>query len=386
MNKIEALLLLCITLGAFIMPYISRRLGLPSAVGEILFGLIMGLFFRHTVYKTPIIKFLGELGFIMLMYMAGLEVNFQKIRTTPYRHLFIYIGMFVMVVGLSLIFTLHFQFPLIYVLIFSTTAIGLLFPILREANLLEEDSGQSMLIIGSIGEVVSLISLTFYILYTKFGLTINSLIHLTQIAFFIFIFFILRKFFRLLIWWFPHFFESFIGSRDHVESGMRANFVNMFIFVALASLLELELILGAFLGGMLIAILFKERERLQSQMASFGYGFLIPIFFIDVGLRFDLKDFIGLEILLNACFISIIIILIRMVSSLILLFTSMSRRLIFLIPLATSFPLTLLIALATFGFENQMINKAQASAILLAAILTSILYPALFKKILRGNI
>jgi hypothetical protein len=53
------------------------------------------------------------------------------------------------------------------------------------------------------------------------------------------------------------------------------------------------------------------------------------------------------------------------------------------VPFATSFPLTLLIAIATFGFDIGVIGKIQASSILLAAILTALIFPLFFKKILR---
>jgi len=128
MSKLEALLLLCVCIGAFIMPFLCRRLRLPSAVGEILFGLCVGLFFKEAFHKTSIIKFLGELGFILLMYLAGLEINFEKIKVTPRKDLYLYISMVGLVVAFSFGITRYFHQPPIYALIYLTTAVGLFIP------------------------------------------------------------------------------------------------------------------------------------------------------------------------------------------------------------------------------------------------------------------
>ncbi len=383
MSKHEALLLLSISLGAFIMPFISRRLMLPSAVGEILFGLAMRAVFGNVAHDTPVVRFLGELGFIVLMYLAGLEINFEKIRITPRRDLLLYVGMFLLVAGFSVLTVVTWRQPVIYVLVYLTTAVGLLFPVLKETGLMGRDTGQSLLIIGSIGEVVSLLAITGFLLYYKFGLTMDSLIHLGQIALFLVIAYLFLRLLRLLVWWYPILGRLFVSTGDSVESGIRANFANMFVFVALASLMDLELIVGAFLGGMLFAVIFKEREQIQEKLGGFGYGFLVPIFFIEVGLRFDIHDFLSVDTLLAALGFSLAVFLVRLLATPLLVFSRLSIREMLLVPFSTAFPLTLLVAIATLGLETGMLSTAQAPAILLTAIITSLLYPGMFKFIVR---
>jgi len=381
MNSLEALLLLCICSGAFLMPFVTRRLSLPSAVGEILFGLFIGIFFKEAFHKTSIIKFLGELGFILLMYLAGLEINFEKIKATPKKELYLYISMISLVVFLSflLMFYLH-QAP-IYALIYLTTAVGLLFPVLYETGLLEKDTGQKLLIIGSIGEVVSLVALTVFTLYYRFGFSMESAVHLGQLVAFLIGAYIIYRFFRLLVWWFPKLIRPFLKSSDPVQSSIRANFVNMFIFVGLAALLDMELIVGAFIGGMAFALIFTKREKIQSKINGIAYGFLIPVFFIEVGLRFDLRNFLKFHVLLTAAIISLLIFFIRALASLVLFFSPLTLKEIILVPVSTAFPLTLLAAIATFGIENNILAEDQAAAILLVAIITAVIYPFIMKKL-----
>ncbi len=383
MSKLEAVLLLCLCGGAFLMPFVSRRLHLPSAVGEILYGLGIGLFFKEVFHKTTIIAFLGELGFIFLMYLAGLEINFEKIKITPRKELLLYCIMILLVVIISFGITFYFQQPPIFALIYMTTAVGLLFPVLKETRTLESDLGQTLLIIGSIGEVISLIALTMFILYYRYGFTAESYIHLGQLVAFVVVAYILFKLFRLFVWWFPGLSRPFLQTDNPTESGIRANMVNVFVFVALAALLDMELIVGAFLGGMAFGLIFKEREAIQHKIGGFAYGFLIPIFFIEVGLRFDIKVFLDIQVLITALLISFTIFLVRLVASLVLLFSRMSLFEILLVPISTSFSLTLLVAIAAFGLEHNILNANQAASILLTAIITAVIYPAVMKRILK---
>jgi Kef-type K+ transport system membrane component KefB len=384
MSNLEAPLLLGICVGAFLMPFICQRLALPSPVGEILYGLCLGLFFKEAFHQTTIITFLGELGFIMLMYLAGLEINFEKIKITPKKELFLYILMVIFVVFFSFGTTVFLQQRPIYALLYLTTAVGLLFPVLKETGVLESDTGQRLLIIGSIGEVVSLVSLTLFILYYRFGFSLQSLLHLGQMAAFVLAAYIIYKLFRLLVWWFPVLSRPFLETGDPAQSGIRANFVNMFIFVALAALLDMELIVGAFLGGMAFALIFKKREKVQKRIGSFAYGFLIPVFFIEVGLRFDIDNFLDIHVVVLGLVISFIIFFVRILASLVLLLSPLSLVEIVLIPLSTSFSLTLLVAIAAFGLEQQIINQSQAASILLAAILTALIFPAMVKRIIKS--
>ncbi|MDQ1354443.1 MAG: hypothetical protein QG657_4752 [Acidobacteriota bacterium] len=385
MSKLDALLLLSICIGAFIMPFICKRISIPSAVGEILFGLGVGLFFKEVFQQTSIIKYLGELGFMLLMYLAGLEIDFEKIKITPLKELLLYVTMIAATVILSLGAAYVYGLPAIYALIFLTTAIGLLFPVLKETGLLEKDTGQMLLIVGSIGEVVSLLGLTVFILYYRSGFSWESLEHLGEIGAFIVLAYIIYKLFRLVVWWFPGLVRPFLRGGDPTESGIRANFVNMFVFVALAALLNMELIIGAFLGGMAFALIFKKRAEIQHRIGSFAYGFLIPVFFIEVGLRFDIKDFIDIQVVVMALVIAFLIFAVRIMAAPVLLLSELTLMEILLVPISTSFSLTLLVAIATFGLEQHVIPRDQAASILLAALLTAFIYPALLKKIIKTN-
>ena len=385
MSNIEAILLMLVSIGAFLMPFISKRLNLPSPVAEILFGLLIGFFFKDKIEETKIINFLGELGFIILMYLAGLEINFESISKTPLRKKLIYLLVVILILVFSFIVVTYLKLNNIFILVILATAIGLLYPVLKDSNLLSKPFGQSLLIIGSIGEVLSLFSITVFFVIYKDGFSIKALEHLFAIILFLITTYIVLNIFRLYIWWNPEKVNTFLKTNDITESSVRANFMNMFVFVAIANLLGLENIIGAFFGGMIFALVFKERHEITEKLASLGYGFLIPIFFISVGLKFDITKFLNVEVLTLALKLSILILIVRLFASFILIFAKFSIEEIIATSFALSVPLTLLVAIATLGLDTGAFTEEVSSSIILTAIITGLFYPWIFKIIVKKS-
>jgi hypothetical protein len=75
--------------------------------------------------------------------------------------------------------------------------------------------------------------------------------------------------------------------------------------------------------------------------------------------------------------------IVRFLASFILIFSNFSIREVLLTPFALSIPLTLLVAISTIGYEKGMIDKTQASTILLTAVLTALIYPWVFKTVIK---
>jgi len=87
LNQAESLLL--VSLAAAIMPSLSRLLRLPAPVMEILFGVILGRSFLHVQFSGEWIQFLAHLGFLLLMFHAGMEIDFgMLLKTEPEPTLF----------------------------------------------------------------------------------------------------------------------------------------------------------------------------------------------------------------------------------------------------------------------------------------------------------
>ncbi|HIE59173.1 MAG TPA: cation:proton antiporter [Persephonella sp.] len=383
MSNIEAILLMIVSIGAFLMPFFSRKLNLPSPVAEILFGLSIGIFFKDKIKETEVLNFLGELGFIILMYLAGLEINFESIKKTPLRKKFIYLFVVILIFIFSVLAIIYLKLNNAFILVILATAIGLLYPVLKDSKLISKPFGQSLLIIGSIGEVISLLSITVFFVIYKDGISLKALEHLLAVFLFFATIYLALSLFRLYIWWNPEKVNTFLKTNDITETSVRANFMNMFVFVAIANLLGLENIIGAFFGGMIFAMVFKERHEITEKLASLGYGFLIPIFFISVGLKFDITKFLNIEVLILALKLSILILIVRFFASFILIFAKFSIEEILATSFALSVPLTLLVAIATLGLDTKAFTEEVASSIIFTAIITGLFYPWIFKNIVK---
>ena len=379
MSETEAIVLALMSLGAFFMPFMSKRLMLPSSVGEIIFGMIIAALFDLNGEPMRLTEYFSAFGFLILMYLAGLELNFDKLRITPKKDLWLYLFMFFIMGGASAGITAYMWLHWPFALIFVTTGLGLLFPVLKDTRLLKTDFGQNLLIIAMIGEILTLIGITLVTIMSKYGFTPQSLLHMAYIlGFFIFIYLIMRIM-KTALWWNPNLQSLFLLTGNPTETGIRANFVILFFFTALASAVNIEPVVGAFIGGMLFALVFAGREAVLEKLGGVGYGFFIPIFFISVGMKFSFSDLAQLSTVVFAFMITGIIFLMRIIGGMTLLFSTIKRQKVILVALGLSFPLTMLVAVASICYEAGIISKSQSSSVLLAAMLTAIIYPWIFK-------
>ena len=383
MSKEEALLLLLISVGAFIMPFIARKFHIPTAVSELLYGMFVGSFLHFEPHAMGIINFLAELGFIVLMYMAGLELDAEDLQKTPNKTLLIFISHFFVIVLFSVVFVNVFSLPPYFNLFIVITSIGLLFPILSELDMMETKLGKELLILGSIGEVFSLLALTAFTVVYNYGISYGGLLHIFKLMAFCVVAFFTLKLLQLFTWWFPSKLSFMAKTGVSSETGLRGNFLNMLVFVALAAFLNIEVIIGAFIGGMLFASVFKEREKIQEGFEMIGHGFLIPIFFIYVGLNFETSLLMDFTVVNYALLLCLLIIIVRVLAGFVFLFGEHPLNNILIFPFSTSFSLTLLIAAAKLGESLGVFSKDISGGVVLASIISALIFPLFFRIIIK---
>lgn len=379
MTQTEAIVLTLMSLGAFFMPFMSRRLMLPSSVGEIIFGMVIAALFDLNGEPLLLTEYFSALGFLVLMYLAGLELNFDKLRLTPKMDIWLYLIMFFIMGAASVAFTVYLGLYWPFALVFVTTGLGLLFPVLKDSQLLKSDFGQNILIIAMIGEILTLIGITLVTVVFKYGFTYQSFLHTAYIAGFFIVIYLIMRIMKTAIWWNPNLQSLFLRTGNPTETGIRANFVILFFFTALASAVEIEPVVGAFIGGMLFALVFAGRDAVLEKLGGVGYGFFIPIFFISVGMKFSFSDLTQPSTVMFALLIAGAVFLLRAIGAAVLLFSSIKKQKVILIALGLSFPLTMLVAVASICYETGIISKSQSSSVLLAAMITAIIYPWIFK-------
>ncbi len=385
MKEIHVYNLLLITLGAFLVPIVASKIKIPTAVGEILYGIIMGKSIFHIIKlepKTVWISFLADFGFMILMFLAGLEINFSDLKRGGIKSLVLPIVTFFITFFASIGFVLYFDLSSYMIFILTATGVGLLIPVLKELKIDKDLIGKELFIFALIAELLTLVFFTFFEVFELHGFSI----YLLQIPIMVFIATIFLKLMYLLSWWFPDKVVHWIHSEDSKESGIRMSFALMFVLVFFALLFHVELIIGAFIAGMVIAFTFKEREQLEKKISAMGYGFFIPIFFMNVGLNFNINSILEKHTIILFFKLLILGVIVKLISSILLIFRGISLRNSIASGFMFSAPLTLLVAFGMIGVRLKLITIEENNAIILLSMVGGIIYPILFKIIYKKEL
>jgi Kef-type K+ transport system membrane component KefB len=399
-----AFLLLVLSLGAFVVPVLAPRVGLPEAVGHIFFGIfvvVVGLVDMehgggHGVSGAGFqaeLHLLAELGFILLMFGAGLEIDFDAIERGGAKGLvrggLVALGVIVACVVLVGIANglrgPSEQLGPFYVVVLSATSIGLGVVVLRETGLSTKPVGQTILLVGALGEFITLIAMTVYNVYKNIGLKAELGLEVGKLILLFLVGGLFLRFLKAWTWWHPGFFVRVFARHDHSEVGVRAAVAACLAFVALAVFLNIDPVLGAFIAGAVARMVFRDVEVLEQKMSALSSGFFIPIFFIYVGMTFDIRQ-ISLEGLQSALFLGGLMLVARVVPCLLLVTDrNLGPREALGTSLLLAAPLTLLVAIAKLGEQLGVLKAEESSTLVLLAILLSIGMPISFKLLFRGG-
>ncbi len=391
-------LLLVVTLAAAVPLLLGRlkRLSLPIMVGEILAGIIVGRSGLQWVPQDdPTLAFLSEFGFVFLMFLAGMEIDLTSLgfgaavqkggthdKNSP---LVLAVAHFVLTLALAagVAFALW-RLGLVsdiflMALILSTTSLGVVVPVLKETGLIGGRYGQTLLLSALIADFVTMLLITFEVAVVSYGLTVDILLISV-------LFVVLFAFYRLGTFMLPG-LTPLLDEMSHAtgQAKMRLSFFLMFFFVALAEFLGVEVILGAFLAGLLVALLLDpEDHTLMHQLEAMGYGFFIPIFFIMVGVKFDVGAVFGSpEAIALVLFLLAGAILVKSLPALIFR-RAFSWRESLAGGALLSARLSLIIAAAEIGRELGVLSDTVVMAIILVAMITVTGAPLIFSRMM-GN-
>jgi Kef-type K+ transport system membrane component KefB/Trk K+ transport system NAD-binding subunit len=388
-------LLLITALAAFVPLLASRlrRLRVPIVVGEILAGIIVGQSGLNLIEPSPALDFLATFGFTYLMFLSGLEVDFAALLALRNRAnggwlsnpLVLGLAVFVLTLAGGLVVALGLtrvgliQNPLIMALILSTTSLGIVVPVLKERSLTGSQYGQSLLISALVADFVTLLLISFVVAVISHGLTFELLLVLLLLGAFA----TLARVGQLAAGN-PR-LRRLVEELSHATAQIRVRgaFALMVAFIVLAEWLGTEIILGAFLAGAIISLLAgREGSELRMKMEAMGFGFFVPIFFIMVGVRFDLPALLSspqalllVPLLLGVAYV------VKFLAALLYRLNFSWRETLAAGALLSS-RLSLIIAAAAIALDLGIINQATNASVILVAIVTCTLSPMLFNRLL----
>ncbi|HCC5695076.1 TPA: monovalent cation:proton antiporter family protein [Staphylococcus aureus] len=389
----EFLSLVIVVLAAFLTPIIVNRLNinfLPVVVAEILMGIVIGNSFLNIVERDSILNILSTLGFIFLMFLSGLEIDFKAFKKDKRArqgqnddessipgHLNLALTVFAFIMIISILLAYVFKWlglvddVLLMVIIISTISLGVVVPTLKEMNIMRTTIGQFILLVAVLADLVTMILLTVYgAINGQGGSTIwliGILVVFTAISYILGVQFKRMSFLQKLM-------------DGTTQIGIRAVFALIILLVALAEGVGAENILGAFLAGVVVSLLNPDEEMVE-KLDSFGYGFFIPIFFIMVGVDLNIPSLIKEPKLL----IIISILIVAFIISKLIPVMFIRRWFDMKTTIASAFLLTstlsLVIAAAKISERLNAISAETSGILILSAVITCVFVPIIFKKL-----
>ena len=381
--------LLIVTVVAFAAPLLlgltpARRL--PAIVLEIVAGIIIGPSVLGWVKVDLPISILSVLGLAFLLFLAGLEVELERVRG----RLLVFVGSgFLLSLGLALLVGYGLYLagqvisPLLIAIILVATGLGIVIPVLKDAGESSSDFGQLVIASAMFAEFGSIILLTLFFSREATSTT-TKLVLLGGFALlaagFAFVILRLERSKRIA--------AVLLRLQDTTaQIRVRGAFMLLVAFVALASLLGLETILGAFVAGVILRFVDGDRmmthPQFRQKLEAVGFGVFIPVFFVTSGIRFDLAAlFSSPATILRVPVFLVALLLVRGVPALLYRPLVGSRRAV-VAGLLQATSLSFIVAASQIGMELGLITKATGAALIAAGLLSVLIFPLLALTILR---
>lgn len=319
---------------------------------EIILGSIVA--YLGLVGHNQYFDLIAEVGFLYLMFLAGMEVDLKQITRSPKNVIQRSMLFLLLMVFFSMLFGFIFDLNAIVIISMPLISIGLLASLSKVYGK-EQPWIRLAFIAGVLGEIVSIAALTVFDAAITTGSSLELILKIGYLVLFIFVIYILYRMLNLLFWWFPEFKNTLMPKIDTSAQDIRLSMALFFILIAVMLSLDLELALGAFIAGIAISAFFHHEKELEEKMSSLGFGFLVPLFFIHVGASFDLEALPLEGVVSGALLITVLMIVSRLFAAIVLKGISGTSEAV-LIALSLSMPLTLLVAVATIGYNTKLLD------------------------------
>ncbi len=302
-------------MSAFVMVFISlllayalseilkRTLGFPRVVGQVGAGLILGIaLFKPILFSREaleVLSFLANLGIILLFYYIGLEINFRAFTKNIKGSMLISLFNTTLpfVIGF-VVMKLVFNFPTIISLIFgvalSVSAQSVSLGFLEELKMVKSRMGSLIISAGAVDDIIELILVSILLSIFRVAISDISLMRLAAGILFFVIFILVAR-----VWLIPYVLKFFDREKSSTSRFTGSLLIVLFI-ASLSEYLGIGLLIGAMVAGMVVrqtiyrdlAIPDWEEHDIARSVHIIAFGFLIPLFYVWVGLNTELGSII----------------------------------------------------------------------------------------------
>jgi Kef-type K+ transport system membrane component KefB len=296
--------------------YLSQRLRQPTVAGKVLVGLILGPsllnFLQWPIFTDPhlgeTISHLAELGVLLLMFIAGLELHLSDLAKSGKVAVLAGALGFALTLGLGAVLALAFSFAprqaLFFGLLLAPTSIGISAQTLMELKMLRSRVGVSLLGAAVVDDSLAVLGVSIFLALLGSG-SVDGLASGISVLLRMILFLVVAS--ALGIWLVPRLGRY--AERLPVSQGPFAfAFITVLLYAWAAEVLGgMAAIIGAFMAGLFLARS-PLKKRIETEFVPLVYGIFVPIFFINVGLSADLRLLAagGLGLLAVMCLVVIL--------------------------------------------------------------------------------
>jgi len=383
--------LLIVVAAGFAAPFalgFFPKVRLPAIVFELVLGILLGPAVLGWVSVDEPVAVMSLIGLAVLLFLAGIEIEFDKLRGKVLKATLL--G-FVLSFGIAVVLGLILKQaglvkqPIFLAVLLCATSLGVLVPVLKDAGQINSTFGQLVIAAGSIADfgAVILLSLLFS---RESGSTTTKVILLVGL-------FVMAALIGLAVAGVQHSARvRMVLSRlqdTTAQIRVRAAFLLLIGFVALAGKLGLEVILGAFIAGAIVSLIDRDREMthplFRRKLEAVGFGVFIPIFFVTSGVKYDLDALTSSGSTLARVPIFLAALLIARGLPALLYARLIPRRQVLIAGLMQGTSLPFIVAGTAIGQELGLISAGSSAALIAAGLLSVLIFPALSLALLRGG-
>jgi Kef-type K+ transport system membrane component KefB len=382
--------LVLVAVAAVLAPVVAellrRWVAVPEVVLQLAFGIILGPAVLDLAHPNDVVNALSDFGLTFLMFLAGTELDLTRLREGRMRLAlegWLLSLVLALVLGGVLVSNGIVRDRVVFGLCLTTTALGTLLPILRDAGIVGTPFGRIMFAVGAVGEFGPVVAVAL-LLTTK-----NSVVTFALLGVFVAVAAVTAL---LAARVHPPRFVALL--RQHLNTSsqlpVRVSVLLVILLVYLTIQLGLDVLLGAFAAGIVVRLLISEedREPVLSKLEAIGFGFLIPIFFIVSGINFD---FSALEhdasAVLRIPLFCLAFLVIRGLPAMLLYRRTLTSREQRALAFFSATGLPLIVVITTIGVDEGRMRPINAASLVAAGMLSVLVYPLLGLRQLRtrGN-
>jgi Kef-type K+ transport system membrane component KefB len=372
-NLSSLLVVAAVAVAAPIVADYLPRVRVPVVVLELVLGIVVGPQVLELAKTGGIVDTLATFGLAFLFFLAGLEINFDRVRGRPLE-----LGtvgwLASATLGFGIAAILQSEGKVISTLVIGlclvTTSLGTLVPILKDAGLLETRFGTYVVGVGTIGEFGPIILVSLLLGVDRAGKAALLLGVFTAIALAAAV---------LALRWRPTRIILLIERtmRQSAQLAVRLSWLVLVLLLYITARFGLDVILGAFAAGLVVGLVAQGHlgDPLRTRLDAIGYGVFVPIFFVTSGMKLDVDALF--EYASTAVRLPVFLVLFLLVRGLPALLYSRDLPRSDLLPLgllsATALPL--IVAVTAIALDTDRIKPENAAALIGAGMLSVLIFP-----------